>query len=106
MCPGHCSVLEQGEHFYMVLQFPFGPCTSPNLVPMQCEYTVRQWALTGVALNITKFCPLGNELFTAVHLVWYLCTVAKELFDRFVWPSELQSGDGCSCKCGWSSRWE
>ena len=32
-------VSDQCEHFYMILYFPFGPCTSPRSVPGQCEYT-------------------------------------------------------------------
>ena len=32
----------QREYFYMVLCFPFGHCTCPSTVPVQCEYTINQ----------------------------------------------------------------
>ena len=36
-------VSDQSEHFYMVLYFPFGPCTGPYPcpIPAQCEYIMR-----------------------------------------------------------------
>ena len=33
-------VSDQCEHFYMILDFPFGPCTSHGPVPLQCKYTI------------------------------------------------------------------
>ena len=29
---------DQCKHFYMVLQFPYGPCTGRDPIPVQCEY--------------------------------------------------------------------
>ena len=37
------SVLDQCEHFYMVLHFPFGPCIGPGSVPAQCPYTIASY---------------------------------------------------------------
>ena len=31
---------DQCEHSYMVLYFPFGPCTSPSPIPVLCEYPI------------------------------------------------------------------
>ena len=31
-------ISDQCEHFYMVLYFPFGPCTGPVPVSLQCEH--------------------------------------------------------------------
>ena len=34
------SMSDQCEHLYIVLNSPFGPCTSPGPGPMQCKYTI------------------------------------------------------------------
>ena len=41
-------VSDKCEHFYIVLYFPFGPCTYPTPVPVQCEYTFRGEGISGV----------------------------------------------------------
>ena len=33
-------VLDQCKHFYIALNFPFGPCTSPSPVPLLREYSI------------------------------------------------------------------
>ena len=40
MGPFPIPVLDQCEHFYSVLYFPFGPCTSHGSVSVECEYTI------------------------------------------------------------------
>ena len=42
MIPDSCpfSVSDQCEHFYIVLNFPFGLCTSPSPFPVQREYSI------------------------------------------------------------------
>ena len=36
-------ILDQCEHFYMVLYFPFGSCTCFGSVPVQCECITMTW---------------------------------------------------------------
>ena len=33
--------LSQTRHFQVELYFPYGPCTSPGLIPAQCECTIN-----------------------------------------------------------------
>ena len=34
-------ISDQCQHFYIVLDFPFGPCTGPRPIPLQYEYTIN-----------------------------------------------------------------
>ena len=42
MGSGPVPVLDQCEHFYMMLYFPLNPCTGPGPIPVQCEYTITR----------------------------------------------------------------
>ena len=80
-------VSNQCEHFNIVLYFPFGPCTGPGPIPVQCEYTMRNNIYTSFRPHI-KLLPQGKEFlqqdyFTNSYLDFNLSTCERDCVLHF-----------------------